>query len=132
MDDSGRHSEPLPGEEAGSATAPVALQAELAEEMRAADTDELLSWVEQARVEVERPLQLELAVARTTVERASSHRDEERLVLQGLQRQLAKAEPWWRPGSRRRRADLQARIAERQQLLASLGERVRHAEEQVS
>jgi 2-polyprenyl-6-methoxyphenol hydroxylase-like FAD-dependent oxidoreductase len=132
MDGAGRHTQPLPGEEAGSATAPVALQADLAEEVRAADTDELLSWVEQAQVEVERPLQLELAVARTTLEHASSHRDEERLVLQGLQHQLANAEPWWRPSSRRRRADLQARIAQRQQLLASLGERVRHAEEQVS
>jgi 2-polyprenyl-6-methoxyphenol hydroxylase-like FAD-dependent oxidoreductase len=105
--------------------------AELAEAMRTASIDDLLSWVEQAQLQAERPLQLELAVAQTSVDRARTHHDEEQLVLQGLRRQLAEAGAWWRPGNRERRSDLKNRIAERQQLLTRLAERFRQAEEQV-
>ncbi len=121
-------------DEAGPALAPSprALPAELAEEIRTASTGDLLSWVEQARPQAERPLDLEVAVARTAVGQAKSHVDEEGLVLQGLQRQLAEAGPWWRPGSWGRRSDLKARIAERQQMLTRLSQHLRRTEGQVS
>ncbi len=130
----GQDSNPGLRDEAGPALAapPRALPAELAEEMRTASTGDLLSWVEQARFQAERPLELEAAVTRTAFDRARSHRDEEELVLQGLQRQLAEAGPWWRPGSRRRRSDLKARIAERQQVLTRLSQHLYETERQVS
>jgi hypothetical protein len=118
-----------PYDEAAPASRPFL--AGLAEVVRTATIDDLLRWVEQAQLEAERPLQLELAVAQTSVDRARTHRHEEQLVLQGLRRQLAEAGPWWRPGNRERRSDLKDRIAERQQLLTRLAERFRQAEEQV-
>jgi 2-polyprenyl-6-methoxyphenol hydroxylase-like FAD-dependent oxidoreductase len=114
------------------APSPHQLPAELAKEMQTASVDDLLGWVDQARAEAERPLPLEVAVAQAAADRAKNHRDEEGLVLQGLQRQLAEAGPWWRPGTRGRRSDLQARIAQRQQALTRLGEHLRQAEDQVS
>src|SRR6266540_896156 len=133
VEGAGQGSNPWPRDEAGPALAPPprALPADLAEEMRTASTGDLRSWVEQARVQAERPLELEVAVARTAVDRARSHRDEEALVLQGLQRQLAEAGPWWRPGSWRRRADLKARIAARQQVLTRLSQHLHQTEPQV-
>ncbi len=130
----GQDSNPWPRDEAGPALAPSprALPADLAEAMRTAGTGDLRSWVEQARVQAERPLQLAAAVTRTAADRASSHRDEEALVLQGLQRQLAEAGPWWRPGTWRRRAGLKARIAARQQVLTRLSRHLRHTERQLS
>jgi 2-polyprenyl-6-methoxyphenol hydroxylase-like FAD-dependent oxidoreductase len=121
-------------DEAGPALAPSprALPAELAEEIRTASTGDLLSWVDQTRLQAERPLELEVAVARTAVDRAKSHVDEEGLVLQGLQRQLAEAGPWWRPGSWGRRSNLKARIAERQQVLIRLSQHLRQTKGQVS
>ena len=109
-----------------------ALPADLAEALRAASTDDLLGWVEQARLQAERPLELEVAVTQTAFDRASSHRAEEALVLQGLQRQLAQVGPWWRPGSRRRRSELKARIAERQQVLTRLSQQLHQTERRVS
>src|SRR6266498_796639 len=130
----GQDSNPWPRDEAGPALAPSprALPADLAEAMRTAGTGDLRSWVEQARFQAERPLELEAAVTRTAADRASSHRDEEALVLQGLQRQLAEAGPWWRLGSWRRRSGLKARIAARQQVLTRLSQHLRHTEGQVS
>jgi 2-polyprenyl-6-methoxyphenol hydroxylase-like FAD-dependent oxidoreductase len=123
-----------PRDEAAPALAPTThpLAAELAEEMRAAGSDDLLAWDGQAQPPGERRLPLELAVARTTVDRARAARDEEGLVLQGLQRQLAQATAWWRPGNRRRRSGLKRRIAQRQQVMTRLVEHLRQAEEQVS
>ncbi len=134
VDGAGQGSNPWPRDEAGPALAPPprALPADLAEEMRTASTGDLRSWVEQARVQAERPLELAAAVTRTAFDRARSHRDEEALVLQGLQRQLAEAGPWWRPGSWRRRADLKARIAARQQVLTRLSQHLHQTERQVS
>jgi 2-polyprenyl-6-methoxyphenol hydroxylase-like FAD-dependent oxidoreductase len=122
-----------PYDEAAPALAPTPhpQAARLAAEVRTATIDDLLRWVEQAQLQAERPLQLELAVAQTTVDRARTHHDEEQLVLQGLRRQLAEAGPWWRPGNRERRSALKDRIAERRQLLTRLAERFRQAEEQV-
>ena len=122
-----------PYDEAAPALAPTLhpQAAGLAAEVRTATIDDLLGWVEQAQLQAERPLQLELAVAQTSVDRARTHHDEEQLVLRGLRRQLAEAGPWWRPGNRERRSDLKDRIAERQQLLTRLAERFRQAEEQV-
>src|SRR6266542_4575890 len=130
----GQDSNPWPRDEAGPALAPPprALLADLAEATRTAGTGDLRSWVEQARVQAERPLELAAAVTRTAADRASSHRDEEALVLQGLQRQLAEAGPWWRPGNWRRRADLKARIAARQQVLIRLSQHLHQTERQVS
>ena len=64
--------------------------ADLAEALGAASTDDLLSWVEQARLQAERPLELEVVVTQSAFDRARSHRAEEALILQGLQRQLVK------------------------------------------
>ncbi len=134
MEGAGQDTRPELRDEAGPALAPSprALPAELAEEARTASTGDLLSWVEQAQLQAERPLELEVAVARTAVDRARSHRDEEGLVLQGLQHQLAEAGPWLRPGNWRRRSDLKARIAERQQVLIRLSEHLHQTERQVS
>src|SRR6266508_5041657 len=134
MEAAGQDTKPQLRDEAGPALAPSphALPAELAEEARTASTGDLLSWVKQARLQAERPLELEVAVARTAVDRARSHRDEEELVLQGLQRHLAEAGPWWRPGSRGRRSDLKARIAERQQVLTRLSQHLRRTQGHVS
>jgi 2-polyprenyl-6-methoxyphenol hydroxylase-like FAD-dependent oxidoreductase len=92
----------------------------------------LHAWDGQAQPQGERRLPLELAVVRTTVDRTRAHSDEESLVLQGLQRQLAQATAWWRPANRRRRSGLKRRIAQRQQVLTRLVEYLRQAEEQVS
>ncbi len=134
VDGAGQDSNPWPRDEAGPALAPPprALPADLAEAMRTASTGDLRSWVEQARVQAERPLELAAAVTRTAADRARSHRDEEKLGLQGLQRQLAEAGPWWRPGNWRRRADLKARIAARQQVLTRLSQHLHQTERQLS
>jgi 2,6-dihydroxypyridine 3-monooxygenase len=122
-----------PNDKAVPALAPTPhpLLAGLAEEVRAASIHDLLRWVEQAQLQAERPQQLELAVAQTTVDQAMHHRHEDQLVLQGLRRQLAEVGPWWRPGNRERRSDLKVRIAERQQLLTRLAERLHQAEEHI-
>jgi hypothetical protein len=121
-------------EEAGPALTqpPDVLPAELAEALPTVSTNDLLGWVEQARLQAKRPLELEVAVTQSAFDRARSHRAEEELVLQGLQRQLAQVGPWWRPGSRRRRSELKARIAQRQQVLTRLSQQLHQTERRVS
>jgi 2-polyprenyl-6-methoxyphenol hydroxylase-like FAD-dependent oxidoreductase len=123
-----------PQDEAGPLSAPPldAFPPGLTDEVRAASIDDLLGWVEQAQAQPERPLQLQLAVARATVEQARTHRDEEGLVLEGLRRERQEAGPWWWPGSWRRRGDLGRRITQRQQVLTRLTDHLRQAEGQVS
>jgi 2-polyprenyl-6-methoxyphenol hydroxylase-like FAD-dependent oxidoreductase len=117
---------------AALATTPHPLAAGLAEEIRTASIHDLLGWVEQAQLQAERPLQLDLAVAQTTVQRARTQRHEEQLVLQGLRRDLRQAGPWWWPGSWRRRGHLGRRITQREQLVERLGGRLDQAQDQVS
>jgi hypothetical protein len=64
----GQDADRWPRDEAASASRPF--PAGLAEEVRSASIDDLLGWVEQAQPQAERPLQLELAVAQTSVDRA--------------------------------------------------------------
>jgi 2,6-dihydroxypyridine 3-monooxygenase len=89
-------------------------------------------WLGRARRPAERPLELEAAVAQTAADRARSHGDETGLVLEGLQRQLAKAGPRWWPGSWGRRTNLKARIAAQQQALDHLDQQLHQAEQRIS
>ncbi|HZC98803.1 MAG TPA: hypothetical protein VFA46_00960, partial [Actinomycetes bacterium] len=108
-----------------------AIPDELFERARTASTGELLGWVEDVRHPPERPLRLEYGVALATAHQTSRHRDEERLVLQGLERQLAAAEPRWWPGNWRRRAELRTRIARAARVVSDLDRRVKEAEDRV-
>jgi len=80
----------------------------------------------------ERPVQLQYGVARRAAEEITRHRDEELLALQGLRGQLQKAQPWWWPGTWRRRAELGSQIEQRLQVVVELNQRVRDADAQAS
>jgi len=101
------------------------------ERARSVSTAELHGWVEEA-LRPDRLLELAVDGARTAAARTRHHRGEEQLVLHGLRRQLQETGPWWWPGSWGRRAELNARIQQRQQVVVGLGEQVRRAEEQVA
>jgi hypothetical protein len=108
-----------------------AIPDELFERARTTSTGELLGWVEDVRHPPERPLRLEYGVALATAHNTSRHRDEERPVLQGLERQLAAAEPRWWPGNWRRRAELRTRIARAARVVSDLDRRVKESEDRV-
>jgi hypothetical protein len=105
---------------------------ELIEQARVVSTTELLARVEQARVPSERPLELKVALMQDAAERARSHLEEEKLVLQGLRQQSGETGPWWRPSTWTQRANLNARIVERQRLVTELGKQLHHTQEKLA
>jgi len=112
-----------------SGARPPEVPAALAAQARTASTAALLAWVEQARLPHPAwPEGLGVVLARDNAEDLKAVHAEQLLVLKGLRRELEQAGPWWWPGNRRRRADLQARIAERAELVDELGAEVAQAE----
>jgi hypothetical protein len=105
---------------------------ELAEQARMASNRDLHGWVSEALQTSERPLVLGMPVAWDAVARVRGHLGEERAVLEGLRRELAEAGAWWWPANWTRRADLRARVAAREQLVAVLDKHVGEAETRVS
>jgi hypothetical protein len=103
---------------------------QLAKLARSASSAALLAWVDHVRLP-QLPWhgseRWEIYDAEASVDSLRGFADEERLILQGLERDLKQVgSQWWSP-NRKRMGELQARIAERTQVVTRLEAELRQA-----